>query len=83
MIVDRFTKLLLTLITIFLGVIALSLISPVAYATRVDSQSGMDMVRVCERSYNTINCADITADYSIKVELNDNSIRKLANLLAK
>jgi hypothetical protein len=80
---DQYTKVVLTFIAMFLAIIALALIAPQAQASRTDSQSGMEMIRVCERSSGTINCADITSDFAMKVELSDNSLRRLAALLGR
>lgn len=81
---DRYTKIVLTAIAIFLAIIAMALVAPQAQASRTDNQSGMEMIRVCERSaYGTINCADITSDFAMKVELSDSSLRRLASLLGR
>ena len=81
---ERYIKVTLTFIAIFLAIIAFALITPQALASRTDNQSGMEMIRVCERnSGGTINCADITSDYAMKVELNETSIRRLASLLGR
>jgi hypothetical protein len=80
---DRYTKAVLTSIAIFLGIIATALISPKAQATRTDNATGMEMVRVCENVSGSINCADITSGYAMKVELSDDSIRNLARAIGK
>jgi hypothetical protein len=80
MTVDRYIKSVLTVIALALSIIAISLASPLAHATRTDAASGMDMVRFCERTSVTINCVDITSDYAMKVDLSDASIRKLEGI---
>lgn len=80
---DRYTKIVLTSIAVFLAIIATALIAPKAQATRTDNATGMEMVRVCENEAGTINCADITSSYAMKVELSDDSIRKLARAIGK
>jgi hypothetical protein len=80
---DRYTKVVLTSIAVFLGIIATALIAPNAQATRTDNKTGMEMIRVCENDSGTINCADITSSYAMKVELSDESIRKLAREIGR
>ncbi len=80
---ERYTKIVLTIIAVFLGIIAIALIAPKAQATRTDNTTGMEMVRVCENELGTINCVDITSGYAMKVELSDSSIRKLAAAIGR
>ncbi len=80
---ERYIKVVLTVIAVFLGVIATALVAPKAQATRTDNASGMEMVRVCESELGTINCVDITSGYAMKVELSDSSIRKLASAIGR
>lgn len=68
--VDLYTKILLTVIAIATSIIAVQLGLPTASAQRVDSQSGMMMFRLCEKSsYSKINCVDITDDFALKVKI--------------
>ena len=80
---ERYLKVVLTFIAIFLGIIATALVSPTAQATRTDNESGMEMVRVCEKDLGRINCVDITSGYAMKVELSESSIRNLAAALGR
>jgi hypothetical protein len=68
---DVFTKTVLTILAISTSVIAIQLAIPSASAARTDSASGMDMVRLCERSGGGINCANISSDYNLMVEVKD------------
>jgi hypothetical protein len=80
---DRYTKVVLTFIAVFLAIIGFELIAPKAQASRTDKQSGMEMIRVCERSSGKINCADISSDFAIKGELSDSSLLRLAGILGQ
>jgi hypothetical protein len=80
---ENYIKVVLTLIAVFLGIIATALVAPSAQATRRDSETGMEMVRVCEREHGSINCVDITSGFAMKVELSDTSIRRLAQAVGR
>lgn len=66
---DRYTKAVLTVIAITTSILALQTFIPNAQAQRVDAQSGMMMFRLCEKDGASINCADVTKDFALKVKI--------------
>ena len=66
---DLYTKFLLTVIAIATAAIAIQNGVPDAKAQRVDRETGMMMFRICEKDGSTINCADVTKDFALKVKI--------------
>jgi hypothetical protein len=68
---DLYLKAVATVIAISLSIIAIQLAVPTASAQRVDDQTKMLMMRLCEKQGASINCADITSDFYLKVQVKD------------
>ncbi len=66
---DLYTKFILTVLAVSTTTIAVNMTLPSANAQRVDRESGMMMFRICERDGPTINCADVTNDFALKVKV--------------
>ncbi len=76
--IDRYTKIVLTLIAAFLGVIAFSLVVPSAIAQSYSN--GYLNTTICQ--FNTNRCIELGDDYALKVELNRRSVESLASATA-
>ena len=65
MAVDRYTKAVLTVIAISLGVIAIQLSTTTAHAQAYNAQSRVQLVAICNPDGK--NCADINSDFQLRV----------------
>lgn len=68
---DLYTKVIFTIIAVCLSVIAIQISITPATAQIYARDTGMQMMRLCEKTGSSIGCVDITPDYHLKVQVKD------------